>query len=358
MLPQLQKRLIDGWHELKLPEPRPTALHFLGQLFSFHKTCFFVFVDQERAPRYLAKIPRSPRYSTGIRREYENVRSLRDQVDQDLGRTIPNPIALLEIDGHAVTIEPFFSGRPLNSILGKLDLRSPATMERAFDLATDWLIRLHRATGRWGDGALARPLEEFRETFPLTDREEAFIARMIDQARAAAPELPTVFTHGHYGAENILVEGARRLVIDWDWGKPSGPPAIDLFHFITMYCFRANGLEQMVGDLDDYGGAFEALYLTSGLSAELARRALARYSEALGIAPRHWKLLAALYLAEEANERHRHLVERAERGGYWYPLRDLDGHAAPYHQLLRHQTEAGLLRLLAREERRFVLEDR
>src|SRR5581483_7506297 len=194
MLPQLRSYLMEHWDDLPGRPPPPTRLTFLGQATGVGKVCYFVFVDDEKRPRYIAKAPRSPVHNADLRREVAVIDELRARLPSDLCATLPGPMLTTELAGHAVVVEPVLPGRPLDGIGAAARPLDPATTERQLRLASDWLIAIQRAAPhrreRLADEDVQEhflaPVEAFRRNADLTTTEERYLDGVTVRARALA----------------------------------------------------------------------------------------------------------------------------------------------------------------------------
>ena len=78
MIPQLRKYLLENWQSLWPGVGKPRQLDFLVQATGISKVCCYVFVNDEAQPRWVAKMPRSPRDNGALADEYSVTRHLRE----------------------------------------------------------------------------------------------------------------------------------------------------------------------------------------------------------------------------------------------------------------------------------------
>jgi hypothetical protein len=360
MLPQLRSYLMEHWDDLPGRPPPPTRLTFLGQATGVGKVCYFVFVDDEKRPRYIAKAPRSPVHNADLRREVAVIDELRARLPSDLCATLPGPMLTTELAGHAVVVEPVLPGRPLDGIGAAARPLDPATTERQLRLASDWLIAIQRAAPhrreRLADEDVQEhflaPVEAFRRNADLTTTEERYLDGVTARARALVGQrLPLYLYHGDFRAGNILVDGDRLAVLDWQFYRPLAPPLLDWFGFaFRLYC-HGTGTPDIDGPLDAYRTAFAKVFLDEGGFGAQVHHFTRLQCEALDVEPAHLRLLLATWLVTSANKFHGFLAERAQRG-YLYLLKDARWAGRSYREQLRRQAYVWLLGGLAAEELR------
>ena len=69
--------------------------------------------------------------------------------------------------------------------------------------------------------------------------------------------LPFGLLHGDFTPWNILRDGKRVVVLDWEWSQPSAPPLLDLFHF--LFQSNVHYLKGALGDIVEHPLVRESL---------------------------------------------------------------------------------------------------
>ena len=363
MLPHLRSYLLDNWPDLGLGGPRPHDLSFLMQGTGVGKVCCYVFADDAARPRWIAKMPRSPRDNAALAREYELIQSLRDGGSAFVRATIPHPLLTTHLAGHLVVVEPYFPGRSLDGLLPAGKRCTTTEVAAHLDPVVRWLLRCQQETlaqrGRLSDGQietyLIDPIRRLRATARLTDGEQEYLDRLAERsAELTRVPLPLVFAHGDLGPGNVLLDGASMLVIDWEFGERAALPLLDVFSLVARACACCHGLEEIDGYLEDYLAAFEAVFLEGGPFAALTARYVGLACQALDVDPAWVSALFGLYLVTEANRYHEFLGRRAETG-YVYLLRSRGEQVGgSYADQLTRQKHVWLLGHLARQEARAI----
>lgn len=168
------------------------------------------------------------------RREFELLERL-GRLPREIARYVPRPEFQEELAGARLFVMGELAGVTLEADVTGLET---ATREGA-----EFLLRLHRAT-RAGCcmtpeafEALCGSIFEAAETrYPVL---RPRLARLREAVRGALEglEVPTVWLHGDFKVENLVVESdTGRLVgvIDWELAEPEGLPLLDLW-FLLLY---------------------------------------------------------------------------------------------------------------------------
>ncbi|MEP6775796.1 MAG: aminoglycoside phosphotransferase family protein [Chloroflexota bacterium] len=363
MIPQLRKYLLENWRSLCPGVSKPRQLDFLVQATGISKVCCYVFVNDEAQPRWVAKMPRSPRDNGVLAHEYSVTRHLREAGSGYVRDTIAGPVLTATISGNLVGIEPYLQGRPMDGLMSVArNCDAPEVVDN-LELALDWLLRCqqstlmepHRLSEQELETYLLRPVAQMRATSRLTPNEAAYLDTLEDDINLLADlPLPLVFKHGDFQPGNILVNGKAIHVIDWEFGAVLGLPLHDVFGFIARTYARYRGMEEMDGFLEDYIADFEAVFFTDGEFTQYTRKHIGQACLELGVDEAWVRPLFALFIVNEANKYHALLSGRAERG-YVYLLKSkAEKWQTPYTEQLARQKQVWLLGHLAQNEDRLL----
>jgi hypothetical protein len=225
--------------------------------------------------RLVAKLPRRAEDDAGLRREYTNLRRLRDLWPEGEG-SYPGAVLLDEVDGQQVLVETAVQGKAMHHrAVRKHPQRAIATVER-------WLDGLP-VTGSSGDDdawferMITAPLRDFARYAPLGDETR----RLVDQTlRIVGPladaRFPFVFEHGDLTHPNLLLGPGDHIgIVDWELSQPQGLPVHDYCLFLAFVGFSLS----RAGDLDSQVRAFESAFVgPRPWALPLIARRLARLS--------------------------------------------------------------------------------
>jgi aminoglycoside phosphotransferase (APT) family kinase protein len=297
------------------------------------------FAEGGGPPALVVKIPRSPRLSGRTEHEIAQVSALRAHLDPGLRQALPEPLARATEAGITVAVERAAPGVLLARACARWGL-GRGMREREAERAMEWILAFHRATERrrmplHAEGfetLVGLPCARYREALGTTATELA----LFDAARRYAArvpgtlEIPIVVQHRDYTVWNIVRDGDRLSVLDWE-GAREGMAGTDLVHFLVSW---AMVVKRWKGDGAE-ARALKALWLDHGASAtsRLARALVSRYLRALAMDERLFPLIVLVFAVELA-------ARRAEQ------RRDA-GEASP--NLREGNTYVGLVESLANE---------
>jgi hypothetical protein len=352
MLPLLHDYCLEHWHDLPVIGRKPKRLTFLGQATGVSKVCFFVFGDNDRRPRAIIKMPRSPVFNASLMDEVATIQRLRDLVSPALQTTLPGPMHTAQVAGQQIVIEPVLRGRPLDSRQHPADR---AATEAQFALAHRWLIQMQQAADPLTTALdasaiqhhILEPLDDVRRNTDLTPTEARYLEGLADQSRQLIGcSLPFLLYHGDFRAGNILADGDGIAVLDWEFSRPLAPPLLDWFSFVFRVYSRAIDLPDIDGARDHYRAAFHEVFFAHNWFSRLVSEYTRSYCRELSIDDTYIPLLFGLFVTTNISKFYSFLQERARRG-YLYLLQDNARSGQPFQQQLRRQAYTWLLGELA-----------
>ena len=189
------------------------------------------------APAGVLKVSRLPAFNAKTEEEQAGmarVRAALGDPGRETAAALPAGGGVIRHGDLAVGIEEYAAGRPLLLTGGRIaDLK----------LAASWLAALHRRTesGRspWGEREIATWIEEpcaaFRRRFGSGRGEDRLFAAAREWADGLRGRpFPLVLRHRDFTPWNLLRDGGRLRVLDWEGVRP-GPPLCDLLHFLTHW---------------------------------------------------------------------------------------------------------------------------
>ncbi len=270
------------------------------------KTCpngkINILVFDERAGRLLAAcmFSRSPDSDTYIEREASNVRRFSEaSAHLSAGEVVPRLLFDGMIEGVRVLIEEGFPGRSMQEVLAAGKPYREIYLE-----CGDWLAELHACTSAERvkvttgllDQWLFAPLDKIFEKFPgLNGNDRHEIQEWTSAAGEAIKgmEVPLVGQHGDFNSHNVIVNGGRIGVIDWE------DAVFDLPPFLDMNSFIISNSHQLTKNMSS-AESMRRVALSKTRYREIAGEMAGRYCEALGLPPGLLIALAPAYMAHMA----------------------------------------------------------
>jgi aminoglycoside phosphotransferase len=289
-----------------------------------------IMFDEAGLPGAVAKVARRADEEQTLRAEHAMLVDLRTAPLATVACDVPRPLLMERVAGRAVLVTTALPGSPLTVRYHEPGhIQDPGRVASDLQLAGSWLHRFQSETRSGEPIPMAaafdqwvRPVfERYREQIGWSAWEE----QLLDRLSLLAGELddvavPLVAVHGDYATGNLLVKHGRVSgVVDWELGRPVGPPFSDLFKFAASYgsyLDRATPLRNGVlpghpgwaeartrwGGFDGWTNAvgFLYAYLGQGWFPDLVRAFLAGHLERLGLPMSACALFLPTFLAEQA----------------------------------------------------------
>ncbi len=356
LLPELLAYLQDQWPVLFPGQRRPRSLSYTLQGTGVGKLIVFVLAAGERRPRCILKIPRSRRENDSLAHEYGMITELRRRRGPAGEAELPRPLAAPVVQGWQVVVETMLPGRLFSSEVPMGDRFTLAQAGQHLRLVRDWLVNWQRAahptlpvlTPADVQALVVGPIMEMQRTIDLRPHELVFLDQIGQRAEAlVGRRVPLGFVHGDLRPGNILADGSRLCVLDWQFGEMRGLPLLDWFEFGYRYYCDAASLEEITGDHDAYRATFADVFLGAHPYARLLADETAAIADALAVPPDLVEMLLAMWLVDNSNKYLRFLTERAEHGYLYLMQNPPGGTSRGYQQQLRRQVYPSLLGQLA-----------
>ena len=206
--------------------------------------------------RLVAKLPRRADDDAGLRREYANLRRLRDLWPEGQC-SYPELVLLDYVDGQPILIETAVRGEALHHrALRKDPQRVIALIERWLDGLP--VTGMSSDNGAWFDRMIAAPLGDFARRAALGDETR----RLVDQTMRivdplAEEHFPFVFEHGDLTHPNLLLGPGECVgVVDWELSQPQGLPVHDYCLFLAFVAFSLSRVHKLGGQVQAFERAF------------------------------------------------------------------------------------------------------
>jgi len=283
----------------------------------------------------------------GLHAERDNLELLARASLPELTATVPRVLAHLELGSTALLVESALPGSPFDGF------RSARRIAGFVSRAAEWLLLFHRGTPVTRrpleredlDRHFVRPIEEYLRRFEPGASERAFLGRALAEAEGwKGAVLPLVFHHDDYCPQNLLVDGERLSVIDWETPFVHRPPLYDLIHLLACL-----GVGRTRDGRGDHLESYERVFFEDNPVSRAARAAVRAYAREMAVPAEAVRLLFTVYWVEYALEKAAALATLRHRAGA--PPDDLG-----VWSLARFEDNTCLnLKLLAERERNLVL---
>jgi aminoglycoside phosphotransferase (APT) family kinase protein len=261
------------------------------------------------APSAVVKIVRRAEFDEATRHEHEVLLDLRRRVDAATRLTVPEPIALLQVGPRVAVVQDAARGSSAFARMRRWPHRGNER-RRDLELTSEWLISLHSQTTRsrvtpgspgWGTHVDV-PLDRFSDRFGPRSAVARLFERMRQHTTALAADLPIVLRHMDLAPWNVLIEGDRVRVIDWEVAR-DGPALTDLVYASLHWSFAAHG------EATELARRRHLRWLFAGSDGgdpdwSSIHAALRRYGRAMGVDPQLVPALVVLTFVDQALDRY------------------------------------------------------
>jgi aminoglycoside phosphotransferase (APT) family kinase protein len=264
----------------------------------------FAFPEGAREPTLVAKVARLPGPSPSLDREASALAALAETAGSIAG--VPGLMERMSAGRSAAIVETIVPGNPVHPAKVRRD------PERHMEIFCAWIGDLHRRTrvyaitNGWWQEVVEGPLSRIEEFFGSGSREAKLAARTRERVSPLRDVATSwVLEHGDLSAPNLLLDGDRPGIVDWELGTRHGLPAADLFFFLGFVAFARDRAESA----DAARGALRRAFF--GKDPWAAPR-VRRYAEAVGVPAVQ---LPALYVLAWARNVASYLERLADEGG-------------------------------------------
>ncbi len=300
--------LRDGWPHwgLGAAPGRLSTLLVTGGPRSVSKVVLLAFAEPSPIPMVAVKAPRVDEASAGVRREADALAGLATRRPAGVPG-VPRLLVRRQAGGVPLVGETAIVGRPLDALLTRRSL-GPWSRKVA-----DWLAALApgeppRPPSHWREAIVEPVLARFVDVFGgVVDRGLLREGEAIVQGLGALPAVPE---QRDFGPWNVLVTPAGEIaVLDWESADVDGLPGLDLLYYLAYAAFSVDRASDRERRVASFRRSLDAATPTGAIR----RDCLARYFDALGLAPAQLGPLRALVWLIHAQSDARHAA--ADAGG-------------------------------------------
>lgn len=269
------------------------------------RVILLVFEPNEKAPRVIVKIPRSPTQIQITQQEYNLLQRLHQTCGQNVSASLPQPFLCEVNDKDCLYIESALTGKLMGSVRNRWHVgggkRSQKAVERDFPLALNWLADFYTiTTSTFNSLEFTELLEYFQAKVPLSP--EVFTPQIVQSLQTAIEKLgktctgisiPKVCEHGDFWAGNLFITQNGLGVVDWADSTFDELPFYDAYFFISSYSLGFAPKEN-----DDLWMA-KLLFQERTWFHNFAREALSAYHQKIGIPNEATQYLLGLAIARK-----------------------------------------------------------
>lgn len=182
------------------------------------RSLFFQFARGSAVPQTVAKFLRLPEQQASFRREEAGLRAAAS-AEPTISQRAPRLLGCVEAGAHHVCLQTAVYGVKLELLLAAPGGRRAKTA--LISAVAEWLIELaRRSQVPPGDSTGQRRPDQ-----------AALAGELGETVAEVLRRVPTVFQHGDLSTGNVIFNGTRFALVDWEWATPAGQPLWDLLHF-------------------------------------------------------------------------------------------------------------------------------
>lgn len=280
-------RSIENILEKEIEERTAERHHFIrceGWRKDGESATMLAFRAGQKVPSLVFKVTSDSFRSQFLQSEFANLKLLAES-DGGIKRRAPAPLFLKKFDGTTALAEEALPGKPLISLspLCFFKDRLSASLRNEICCA---LIELVKATGESSIEMGKTEIEEhfiapaifFRKNFRLNRDEEDVFDRHIERiSTLEAVCLPQAYLHDDFCPSNLLWDGRRVFIIDWDIPLKKGLPFLDLFHFLHSCAVNFTPEKQK-----PYQARMASFFSIHGKFSGVTKKILEQYGKGIG----------------------------------------------------------------------------
>ncbi|MFY9398001.1 MAG: hypothetical protein WAR22_06530, partial [Desulfomonilia bacterium] len=211
------------------------------------------FHDRSALPFALAKITTHPGEFPSFFNEFSCLEHLAGALGNGLAGSIPAPVFQLRSEGVVANVEKMLHGRPVfPHVVWSLGRVVPPVFRAGVNPVIGWwteCVRRLGSRGQDGRDLVLESVEGLKLRFHAMYPGERETAECIDRlgerlASTCGPGVVIAPLHGDFWQGNLLRQGRKLEVFDWERGRIRGLPVFDIYFFC---CTLALGLGESSG---------------------------------------------------------------------------------------------------------------
>ena len=263
----------------------------------------FVFDGSATTPVAVAKISSAAR-AEALEKEFQTLENLTQSLPSKLAPTVPKPFELFTDSGFSVLLESALPGSSVHFEM-RNDWKPRRLVEKHFSLALSWLADFHRATltrkirfEELRREEFASCFEKLRRTCRTSPAEDDFIGELMAAAAVFdKEEIPLSAVQGDFWTRNILIDGEKIGVVDWEHSLTEGCSLDDALMFAISY---GRGYQWEFGRWAAPREAFIRTFYGKSRFSETVGAHMEKFCRELGITTKLLGTFMAVFLARQA----------------------------------------------------------
>lgn len=202
---------------------------------------FFLFEDRHPLPALVVKVPRLPEDGRVLQVEYERMVELWNCLGEQAALRIPEPIAMLNIDGQPALVISYIPGESLLRSSRKRLWANPDHVQAlAVDAARSLRSMMDRTAvplrnGEKIETGLLQKAEKFKQMHRMSVREQQTLSEVLEQVDVIGGRAThKVLIQGDFWHGNIIrhAEHGQLMFVDWQYARWDTDASLDLYLFL------------------------------------------------------------------------------------------------------------------------------
>lgn len=194
----------------------------------FRKRVIFIYDDTHKELLALAHIVEDPKVESRLRNHYTILKNIHDGNNDFFKDTVAKPIHYSVENGYLLLIQRAMRGKTLIKKVRNNIFLSKQRLEHCLTIAVEWLTRLSTSF------VIDRVEIEQTKLNHLTSK-NPFLKRGYNNLKGT--EVPLILVHNDFSPRNLLYDGEKLSVIDWEYNTLDGLPLWDLALFFIV-CYK------------------------------------------------------------------------------------------------------------------------
>jgi aminoglycoside phosphotransferase (APT) family kinase protein len=280
------------------------------------RVTFVPFAGSHPEPVRVIKAPRLPAHNASATREQNVLRTLAATGSCVVAGGVPRALGTIEHGGLELSVESYVQAAGLHLLLSQWPHQRMRTL-RGLELATDWLIALARATMRPATAESLRavalqPVEQYADLLADDGAQRELLSATATHVASWAGSLPDVMVHHDFAPWNVLTDGERIFVIDWEHAT-RGLPLSDLLFLLMHSVWQSHPRPDAARESLDLLALIGAPSQSNPMLAA-GQRLIGRYLAELGVDREAIRPILVVGLVQQALHQRSRLLEAGQVG--------------------------------------------